>query len=155
MEKTLHISIKTEDSEAVKLIINTLFNNNVLKIVIEDSNSIKTYKDIKSHQDACKVLEKDPAQSPSTDQMITDICNAMNRLNGNWKADFSDKKQRKWRPFFIMDGSGFRFVSSLFDYSYSGTDVGSRLCHYVGTEAEAVHLGTQFLELHKAHYLGE
>ena len=111
------------------------------------------FKDITNHEAACKVLEKDPAQSTTTDQKITDVCNAINKLSG-FKPDFNSN-QRKWRPYFWMDSSGFRFDHSYFVASYSYSDVGSRLCHYVGSEQEADHLGTQFLELHKQHYFGE
>lgn len=112
------------------------------------------YKDVNSHEDACKILEKDPSQSPTTDQKITDIFKAANKLSG-FKPDFDNQNQRKWRPFFYMDASGFRFGLSYCDHSFSGTLVGSRLCHYVGSEEEANHLGIQFIELHKAHYFGE
>ncbi len=113
------------------------------------------FKDINSHEVACQVIEKDPAQSTTTDQKITDICNAINKLNGDFKADFNNPYQLKWRPFFIMDASGFRFRSSNFGGRLSVAYCGSRLCHYVSSEAEADHLGIQFLELHETHYLGE
>ena len=114
----------------------------------------KTYTDIKSHTDACKVLQKDPSGSITTDQKITDICKAMNKLSG-FAPDFNNSKQYKWRPFFIMEASGFRFDISDCDGSDSYPGVGSRLCHFVGSEAEADHLGKQFFELHKEHYLGQ
>jgi hypothetical protein len=112
------------------------------------------FKEVNNHIDACKVLGKEPNQSATTDQKITDIFNAANKLSG-FKPDFKDKNQKKWRPFFIMDEAGFRFDYSLYDGSRSRTSVGSRLCHYVGSEEEANHLGIQFLELHKEHYFGQ
>jgi len=113
-----------------------------------------TFKEINSHEDACRVLGKDPAQSITTDQKITDICNSFNKLSG-FKADFNNPKQKKWRPFFIMDEAGFRFDDSCYGDSYSSVDVGSRLCHYVGSQEEADHLGQQFEALHGAHYMGQ
>lgn len=112
-----------------------------------------SFNDIKTHEDACRVIQIDPSQSTTTDQKITDICKAINRLSG-FKPDFNNEDQLKWRPFFRMDVSGFRFAFSGCDDSFSGAIVGSRLCHHVGTEAEANHLGVHFLELHKEHYFG-
>jgi len=68
------------------------------------------FKDITNHEAACKVLEKDPAQSITTDQKITDVCNAINKLSG-FKPDFNNTHQKKWRPYFWMDSSGFRFAA--------------------------------------------
>lgn len=113
------------------------------------------YKEIDSHEAACKVLEKDSTQSPTTDQKITDICNAINKVNGNFKADFNNPNQKKYRPFFITDSSGFRFGYSGYDVGSSGSYVGSRLCHYVSSREEADYLGQHFFELHKAHYMGD
>jgi len=113
------------------------------------------FKTITSHEAACEVLGKDPSLSPTTDQQTTDIFNAVNKLNGNFKADFKDSTQKKWRPFFYVDASGFRFLDSLCGRSDSAASVGSRLCHYVGSEEEAYHIGNQFLDLFEKHYLGE
>lgn len=113
------------------------------------------FKDIKTHADACQVLGKNPQDSITTDQKITDVCKAVNQLNNNWKPDFNKHDQLKYRPFFIMDASGFRFGHSDCDISYSCTGVGSRLCHYVGSREEADYLGQTFIELHKEHYFGE
>ena len=114
-----------------------------------------TFKDIQTHEAACKILDKSPEKSTTPEQKITDIFKAVNKLNGNFKADFTNNDQEKWRPFFIMDSSGFRFDFSYYVNRRSITDVGSRLCHYVSSREEADYLGTQFLELHKEHYLGD
>mgnify|MGYP000042880552 FL=1 len=53
------------------------------------------YTDITSHEIACKVLGKDPSLSTTADQMITDIFDAVNKLNGNFKADFTNNDQKK------------------------------------------------------------
>lgn len=111
------------------------------------------FKSITSHEEACKVLNKDASQSTTTDQQLVDIANAINSLTG-FKADFSNTV-RKWRPFFYMDSSGFRFSDSCYVDDLSFTRVGSRLCHYMSSEAEADHYGQCFIELHKKHYLGE
>jgi hypothetical protein len=111
------------------------------------------FREIKTHSDACKVLGKDETLSVTTDQKINDVFNAVNKLKG-FKADFNNEEE-KWRPYFRMDSSGFRFLSSGYGHSRSDASVGSRLCHYVSSKEEADHLGVQFLELHKEHYQGE
>lgn len=111
------------------------------------------FREIKTHSGACKVLGKDETLSVTTDQKITDVFNAVNKLKG-FKADFNNGEE-KWRPYFRMDSSGFRFDGSNCGLSYSHSCVGSRLCHYVSSKEEADHLGVQFLELHKEHYQGE
>ena len=112
------------------------------------------FKSITSHEIACRVLNKVVNEHASTDQKITDICNAINSISG-FKVDFKNSNQRKWRSYFIMDSSGFRFVYSYSAYDVTDSFVGSRLCHFVATEEEADHIGKIFFELHKAHYMGE
>lgn len=119
-------------------------------VVIE----FKSYKDLKSHDDACRLLDLDPESFNTTDQKITNICKALNKISG-FKPDWNNEDQLKWRPYFRMDASGFRFVFSYCGSSLSTTAVGSRLCHYVGSEEEADYMGQQFIELHKEHYFGE
>ncbi len=112
------------------------------------------YKEITTHEEACKVLNKDASKSTTTDQQLVDIAKAINSLSG-FKPDFTNRQQKKWRPFFYAAASGFRFALSYFDSDHSTTDVGSRLCHYFATEEEANHYGVEFLEIHKQHYYGE
>lgn len=111
------------------------------------------YTDITSHEAACAVLFKDPAQSITTDQKITDICKAINKISG-FTPDFNNEDQKKWRAYNIVDASGFRFGSSNYDdsYSYSTPYVGSRLCHYFSTKEEADHFGKTFVDLNRSHY---
>lgn len=112
------------------------------------------YKSIKDHKAACAVLGKDPKKSTSTSDQLKDITDAMNKLTG-FKADFKKPSQYKWRPFFWVDKAGFRFSGSGCVGSRSDTSVGSRLCDYVSTEAEADFFGKQFIKLHEKHYYGK
>lgn len=84
------------------------------------------FKSITSHEEACKVLNKDASLSTTTDAQLVDIANAINSLTG-FKADFNNSVL-KWRPFFYMDSSGFRFSCSYCDLGRSYTLVGSHLC---------------------------
>lgn len=114
----------------------------------------KHFKEIDSHASACLVLEKEPSLSKTADQMLKDIADAMNSLTG-FKADFKNGDQQKWRPFFLVDDSGFRFYDSRYGSSGSSADVGSRLCDYVSSKEEAEHFGQHFVELHKKRFYGE
>ncbi|MBL7902923.1 MAG: hypothetical protein JNK73_13080 [Bacteroidia bacterium] len=112
------------------------------------------YRSITSHEAACQIIGKDPAQSTTTSQQSKDIVDAMNFLT-KFKPDFNNHQQKKWRPFFIIDQAGFRFHDSCYVDSYSRAFVGSRLCDFVSSEEEADHFGKVFLGLHKRHYYGE
>lgn len=114
----------------------------------------KHFKEIDCHASACLVLEKEPSLSKTTDEMLKDVADAMNALTG-FKPDFKDGDQKKFRPFFLVDASGFRFGSSYYGYSSSFTDVGSRLCDYVSSKEEAEHFGQHFVELHKKRFYCE
>ena len=111
--------------------------------------------EITSHKIACAVLGKDLGESVNIHDQLDDIADAINKVDGDYFADFNNPRQEKWKPYFMMDGAGFRFSHSYCDDSCSVAIVGSRLCHFVGSEAEADHLGKQFFELHKEHYLGQ
>jgi hypothetical protein len=116
--------------------------------------TITKYTEVTSHEKACEVLEKSPAESITTDQQITDVANAINKISG-FKADFKNGDQKKWRPYFLVNENGFGFSYSSYDHWDSGTLAGSRLCHYMSSEAEADHFGKQFLDLHRKHFFGE
>ena len=66
-------------------------------------------------------------------------------FNGDWKADFKDKNQKKYYCWFEQTKSGFGFSDT--DYDYTGTDagVGARLCFKNREDAEYV--GKTFVEL--------
>lgn len=112
-----------------------------------------TYKDIRSYEDACRLLEENINPVATADEKLTTIYRAINAVS-KFVPDFNNPTQKKFRPYFRMGASGFRFGGSDCDFSYSYSDVGSRLCHYVGTENEAKYIAEQFFELHKDHFFG-
>ena len=57
-------------------------------------------------------------------------------INGEWTADWSNTNQPKWYNYFRVLPSGAGFSLSRTDYSYGGTDVGSRLCFESQKKAE-------------------
>lgn len=119
--------------------------------------------DLKTFEDACKILGIDPATviAPGTVQEDTAalvalaklfiIVRAANRLvneGQDWKPDWNDDDQYKYFAYFWMDdngSSGFQYL----DYVtwYSNTDVGSRLAFKTSEAAE--YIGNHFLELYK------
>lgn len=67
-------------------------------------------------------------------------------LNEGWTPDWSNHNEYKYYPWFEMLGSsGFRFIG--YDYWYSASDVGSRLCFK--TRALAEHAGKHFTDVYK------
>jgi len=107
--------------------------------------------DVKSHADACKILKLDPKKVMSIHDQIDNIAKAMNKLD-KFKASFKKEDQQKWRAFFYVNASGFRFGHSFCDRAYTASSVGSRLCLYFRTEEISDYFGKQFLALHKKAY---
>lgn len=72
-------------------------------------------------------------------------------------VDYTDTDQRKYHPVFLVDandkkrsGSGLSY--DAFDYWYSGSDVGVRLCFGDNSDA-AIFFGKHFIKLHEQHHL--
>ncbi len=66
-------------------------------------------------------------------------------LNGDWKADFKNKDQIKYIPYFYDDGTGFSY--GAYNYWTSGTSVGSRLC-FKNFEVMK-HAATEFIDIYR------
>lgn len=124
---------------------------------------ITNYTDLKTFEDACQVEKLNPKKVipdfklyPAKDRKamiahakLVIIAKAANRLaNGGkpWKADFGNHDQSKYYPWFYMQSgsSGFRFHA--YDFWYSSTDVGSRLC-FISWEV-GKYVGETFLKLY-------
>lgn len=117
------------------------------KCFYRQAPSITNYKSITSHEIACEVLDKDPNESKGVHDQLDDIAKAINKVDGDFKADYNNPNQPKWYPWFDAS-SGFRFSLSCFAYIGSGTVVGSRLCQRFRSEDASNYFGTQFQELH-------
>jgi len=120
--------------------------------------------DLKTFEDACKILGIDPASvvAPGTVQEDTAalvalaklfiIVRAANRLvndGQDWKPDWNDDDQYKYFAYFWMDdngSSGFQYGD--FGYWLSYTVVGSRLAFK--TSEAARYIGETFTDLFKA-----
>lgn len=111
----------------------------------------KTAFDVTSHAIACQVLGKDPRKVTSVHEMQNDIAKAINNLD-KFKPSFKKSDQQKWRPYFYVNASGFRFRCSSCVISFSIPDVGTRLCMHFRTKEMSDFFGKKFLSLHKKAY---
>lgn len=103
------------------------------------------FKEIISYEKACEVLNRIP-ELPDlsilseaerryyTDHMkLTTIIAAMNKVEGDWKPDYSNRNQAKYYawPWVAADKerpSGFGFSTSTCTFDFTHSCVGSRLC---------------------------
>ena len=126
------------------------------------------YTDLKTFEDACKVLELDaetviPNFSclPEEKQkaMIAHvklifIAEAANKIeNGGevWIPDWNNQDEFKYYPWFKKSLSGLRCDD--FDYWIARTTVGSRLCYK--TKELAEYIGNQFSDLYEDDFIIE
>ncbi len=113
---------------------------------------------IKSYEDACEHQSRNPIEELPYKEPKNKEEEALNAvkmlwiiaksLQGNFKADFGDSKQKKWRPWFVWDAnkSAFVFSDTGYAYDYANANVGVRLVFE--TEKIAAYFGTQFIDLH-------
>lgn len=69
-------------------------------------------------------------------------------LNDEWKADWNNSNQPKWRPWFWMNKPGFRFDVSYYTFTITTASGGSRLCFK--DEKTSDYAAKKFLPLWKA-----
>ena len=109
----------------------TLLSNLLGKDTFE--KQIKSYQDIFSFEDACKVTGDDPKskydsscnckRSYTPDEKWEIIVKAYNPTD--WKASYVDSNQKKWYPWFRYDGALGRFVFNHSYYDNSHADAGT------------------------------
>ena len=123
---------------------------------------------LKTFEDACKILGLDPGKvspdftgypkqdvkSMQAHAKLVIVARAANKLDNDgkeWIPDFSDWNQTKYEIWFEYDGgsSAFRYC----DYVFWGTlsVVGSRLCFK--SRAVAKYIGNQFIDLYNEYLL--
>lgn len=90
------------------------------------------------------------------DAKIKKIIEGNNVLNGNWKAAWDNSNQGKygvwqWVKRDKSKPAGFGFSSADCDLWGTGTLVGER--QLVGTSAEAIYIGTDFIDLFESAWL--
>jgi hypothetical protein len=111
----------------------------------------KKYTDIKSFEDACRVLNIDPSYINGyklSKQSIAfeKIGIIIQAINGDWKADFSDSNQKKFYNVYTYSvGSGLRFSATHTSYVHTYTSIGARLSFESREKAE--YFGKTFIDL--------
>lgn len=122
-------------------------------------------EDIKTFEDACKVLGIDPATSlPDVTNVPEDMreavighCKMMivaKAINGDWSPNWNDHNEWKYYPWFYVhpdNASGSRLSFYVYVIAYSVTHVGSRLCFK--DEETAEYVGRQFAGLYETFFL--
>lgn len=114
---------------------------------------------IKSFETACEFLGLDPKKLPLVDKLpekdrksiiayykLSIITRA---LNEGWEPDWKNINENKWWNFFYTD-SASGFVYSDTYYTYTGTDVGARLC-FKNSDL-AAYAGKQFQQLYNIYF---
>ncbi|XKX06290.1 hypothetical protein R8G61_02930 [Tenacibaculum maritimum] len=130
---------------------------------------MKKYTDLKTFEDACKVLGLDSNKVipdfscyPEKDRVsmiahvkLVIIVRAANQLANDgkeWIPDFTNFDERKYEAWFDLEdngSSGFRYNAYGIWITYSG--VGSRLCFISREVCEFV--ANQFIEIYKEYFL--
>jgi hypothetical protein len=124
------------------------------------------YKTIKSYEDACKKLNIDPDQIPFVSMISKEMQKAIiavyqlfiifKAINDGWEPNWNDYNEYKYFPWLEIKASsalssGFGFDSSLYNFTLSGTSVGSRLC--TDTSEKAIYIGKTFQDEYKEFFL--
>jgi len=130
---------------------------------------MKNYTDLKTFEDACKVLGHDPKKiipdfscypeqhrkSMIAHSKLVIIVQAANQIaNGGkqWIPDFTNFKEYKYEAWFYLEengSSGFRFLD--YDGWNAGSVVGSRLC-FISREV-CEYVANQFIDLYKEYFI--
>lgn len=142
MKKTLEIT----EEQAKKLYFEASENfKEVLESNFGKTTFLKNFQDaVKTYYDACEIIGEKPideqhlmdcglGKSEIAFMKLKTIFKAANKMNNDWKADYSNSSQYKYYPYFVWRSSGCRYYDTrcTFTYAYPG----SRLC--------AVHLMMQ------------
>ena len=121
------------------------------------------YTDIKTFEDACKVLNLDAATIipdfslfPEADrQAMIDHAKLIiiaKAINGDWVPDWENGEWDKYYPWFVMgSSSGVGFSYDVCDDWNTNSYVGSRLCFE--SREKAKYVGEQFQDLYKSYFV--
>lgn len=157
MDKTLKIT----EEQAKKLYFEASANfKEVLESNFGKTTFLKNFQDaVKTYEDACEIIGEKPideqhlmdcglGKSEIAFMKLKTIFKAANKMNNDWKADFSDSNQHKYYPYFVWRSSGFRYYITLCTNTL--TTIGSRLC--CGTSDDAEYIGKNFEDLYNDYF---
>jgi hypothetical protein len=110
-----------------------------------------SFESIKTFEDACEALNKDPYaeinKCDSSDEIAyKKLKIIIEAINQGWKPDWNDSNQQKWYPWFDLS-SGFGFDDSCYSCAFTFADCGSRLCFE--SKEKSNYAAQQFLDLYK------
>jgi hypothetical protein len=139
-------------------------SSNEFKIICEETFGKEFFSKeitdrVKSYEDACietgeipvnesKMVEIGFTQDEIAYRKIKTVTKA---LNEGWEADWKDKDQSKWFPWFYLSSDGF--VSRDASYSCLSVYGGSGSHLSFKSEKLAKYAGTQFTDLYKSFIL--
>lgn len=157
MEKTLKIT----EEQAKKLYLEASANfKEVLESNFGKTTFLKNFQDaVKTYEDACEIIGEKPideqhlmdcglGKSEIAFMKLKTIFKTANKMNNDWKADYSNSSQYKYYPYFVRRSSGFcyfgMYCASAVTYS------GSWLC--CGTSDDAEYIGKKFEDLYNDYF---
>jgi hypothetical protein len=128
----------------IKAIFEQTFGIDAMSSIITDR--------VKSFEDACEILGieyksvlRSDVSADEAAYMQLKIIVAV--LNEGWVPDWSDNNQKKYYPWFdLSSGSGLSFYD--YDYNFSRSAVGSRLCFK--SRELAAYAGSQFTAIYQS-----
>lgn len=133
----------------IKMLLEENFDKKVLAGNIMDR--IKTWEDAAAEYGIDPVTSL-PYQSPVNNRQVAanaffvlDVIAEV--LREGVILDWTNDQQQKWYCWFnkYNSGSGFSFGGTAYDWSFTNTNGGARLC--VDTQDKAKYMGTQFLSI--------
>jgi hypothetical protein len=114
------------------------------------------FRTIKSFEDACAKENIDPTALPDVSMIPEDLRKPIISayklmiiflaINNGWRPDWSKSSQWKYYPWYRVLSSSFGFSHSNYNFDFTHTNVGSRLC--TDTSEKAMYIAEQF----KAEY---
>jgi hypothetical protein len=121
------------------------------------------YTEIKTFEDACKVLNLDantvipdfslfPTEEQEAMKAHAKLIIINKAINGDWVPDWTDGQWNKYYPWFEMGSpSGGGFSCHACDFWNASSSVGSRLCFESREKAE--YAGRTFEDLYKTYFV--
>ncbi len=155
MTKTIELSEATAReiyptaAPEIKAVLDENFGKEFFKMKIMDR--IKTWEDAATEYGIDPVKDL-PFQLPTSNRQHA--ANAFFKLDVIAEVlregvilDWENKDQKKWYAYFYeyKSGAGFRFYDTCYDWTFSNSLGGARLC--VDTQEKAKYMGTQFLDI--------
>ncbi len=118
------------------------------------------YKEIKSYEDACKVLGLKPLADevfnafPKAEREDVKAYHQLSvitkAINEGWEPDWTNRKEEKFEPYMYTNNAGLAYAITHYAPSSAYTYIGSRLC-FPDYERAAYAVAT-FGELYKAYF---